>query len=81
MIGYLKFIARVFGENRVIRGGSWGNNARNCRSAYRNRNHPGNQWNNLGFRLAAAHPLSNTVADPARVAWRPCVVRSRHLRR
>jgi len=36
----------------VNRGGSWNNNARNCRSANRNRNTPGNRNNNLGFRLA-----------------------------
>ncbi|MBC8177483.1 MAG: hypothetical protein H8E19_08765 [Deltaproteobacteria bacterium] len=35
------------------RGGSWNNNARNCRSANRNRNTPGNRNNNLGFRLAS----------------------------
>ncbi|MBF0452797.1 MAG: SUMF1/EgtB/PvdO family nonheme iron enzyme [Candidatus Magnetomorum sp.] len=37
--------------SRVVRGGSWNNNARNCRSANRNRNEPGNRNNNLGFRL------------------------------
>ena len=36
----------------MIRGGSWNNNASNCRSAIRNRNHAGNRDNNLGFRLA-----------------------------
>ncbi len=40
------------GSNRVIRGGSWNNNARNCRAANRNNNDPGNRNNNLGFRLA-----------------------------
>ncbi|MDA1018187.1 MAG: hypothetical protein O3A00_27495 [Planctomycetota bacterium] len=35
------------------RGGSWNNNARNCRSANRNRNSPDNRNNNLGFRVAA----------------------------
>jgi hypothetical protein len=43
------------GANRVIRGGSWINNARNCRCAYRNRNEPENRNNNLGFRCARAH--------------------------
>ena len=35
------------------RGGSWNNTARWCRSAYRNRNHPSNRWNNLGFRASS----------------------------
>ncbi|MFC1572680.1 hypothetical protein ACFL6M_03675 [Candidatus Eisenbacteria bacterium] len=34
------------------RGGSWNNQAENCRSAYRNRNTPENRNNNLGFRVA-----------------------------
>ncbi|MBM4311952.1 MAG: hypothetical protein FJ119_13530 [Deltaproteobacteria bacterium] len=42
------------GSNRVNRGGSWNNNARNCRSANRNNNSPGNRNNNLGLRLAFA---------------------------
>ena len=29
------------GSNRVLRGGSWNNNAENCRSANRNSNTPG----------------------------------------
>ncbi|MBP6601604.1 MAG: SUMF1/EgtB/PvdO family nonheme iron enzyme [Verrucomicrobiales bacterium] len=45
---------RATGSNRVKRGGSWNNNAANCRSANRNRNTPENRNNNLGFRLAAA---------------------------
>jgi len=39
------------GSGRVVRGGSWNNEARNCRSANRNRNLPDNRDNNLGFRL------------------------------
>ncbi|WP_457575886.1 SUMF1/EgtB/PvdO family nonheme iron enzyme [Desulfomarina sp.] len=38
-------------SNRVNRGGSWNNTARNVRTANRNRNSPGNRNNNLGFRL------------------------------
>lgn len=38
----------------MLRGGSWINNARNTRSAYRNRNAPDNRDNNTGFRLARA---------------------------
>ena len=36
------------------RGGSWANDAENCRSAYRNGNEPANRNENLGFRVAAA---------------------------
>lgn len=39
-------------SNRVIRGGSWNNNATNCRVTNRNRNTPDNRNNNLGLRLA-----------------------------
>ena len=42
------------GEQRVLRGGSWINNARNTRSANRNANDPANRSNNTGFRLALA---------------------------
>ena len=53
------------GSNRVNRGGSWNNNARNCRSANRNNNTPSNRNNNNGFRLsstvrpghAGSHPV------------------------
>lgn len=37
------------GSNRVNRGGSWNNDAANCRTANRNTNEP---TNNNGFRLA-----------------------------
>ncbi len=43
------------GENRVLRGGSWINDARNCRAANRNGNPPGNRNENIGFRLSRAH--------------------------
>jgi len=39
------------GSRRVHRGGGWGNNPRNVRSANRFRNDPDNTINNLGFRL------------------------------
>ncbi len=38
----------------MIRGGSWNNEPRNCRSANRNRNEPEERNNNLGFRVARA---------------------------
>jgi hypothetical protein len=34
-----------------VRGGSWNDNARRVRSAYRNANHPGDADDNPGFRL------------------------------
>nr|WP_233744878.1 SUMF1/EgtB/PvdO family nonheme iron enzyme [Leptodesmis sichuanensis] len=37
-----------------MRGGSWNNNPRNCRSAYRNNNNPDNRNNNIGFRVVCA---------------------------
>ncbi len=48
------------GSNRVIRGGSWNNNAQNVRAANRNNNDPSNRNNNVGFRLVS------TVQFPAR---------------
>lgn len=47
------------GSNRVVRGGSWGNSAGDCRSAYRGKYVPGYRYHDLGFRLArdGAWPL------------------------
>jgi formylglycine-generating enzyme required for sulfatase activity len=39
------------GVNRVNRGGSWNNDAENCRVANRNNWNPTNRNNNVGFRL------------------------------
>ena len=44
------------GASRVNRGGSWDNYARDCRSAYRNRDEPGDRISGLGFRLACSLP-------------------------
>jgi hypothetical protein len=41
---------------RLRRGGSWNNNPRNCRSAYRNSNHPDNRNNTIGFRVCCLPP-------------------------
>ena len=38
--------------NRILRGGSWLNNPRYCRSAYRNLNTPGSRNVIIGFRVA-----------------------------
>jgi formylglycine-generating enzyme required for sulfatase activity len=51
--------AWVYGSNqtmRLLRGGSWNNNPRNCRSANRNRRHQDNRNNNVGFRLCRFPP-------------------------
>ena len=39
------------GSHRVLRGGSWNYNARNCRSSYRRNNAPGHRYFNFGLRL------------------------------
>ena len=46
---------------RVVRGGSWNNNARNVRAAYRNQNEPGNRNNNLGFRCLRIHARAEVL--------------------
>lgn len=62
------------GERRVLRGGSWINNGRNARSAYRNDNEPGNRNDNIGFRLALARrgggcrPMDQTPIPSCRPA-------------
>ena len=45
---------------QLLRGGSWNNNPRNCRSACRNHNQPDNANNNVGFRVVCLpqHPSS-----------------------
>ena len=42
------------GSNRVLRGGSWNNNAQNCRVANRNNNTPSSRNSNNGFRLISS---------------------------
>ena len=39
------------GTARLLRGGSWNFYPRNCRSAYRNNNHPDNRYLFIGFRV------------------------------
>jgi formylglycine-generating enzyme required for sulfatase activity len=57
------------GADRVLRGGSWVVNGRRLRSAYRNRDGPGNRYGHIGFRLArgrsswGAEPQSGTGAN------------------
>ena len=56
------------GSNRVNRGGSWNNNAINCRAANRNNNNPTNRNDNLGFRsvLPPAQPGCRRAAGLTR---------------
>jgi formylglycine-generating enzyme required for sulfatase activity len=42
----------------VLRGGSWNNDAQNCRVSNRNNNAPENRNNNIGFRLASSPQLN-----------------------
>ena len=58
------------GSSRIHRGGSWNNEAHNCRSSQRNRNDAGNRWNNIGFRLScSAAPQDGTPAVPAEIRF------------
>lgn len=63
-VRYSGALSRTSGARRVLRGGSYWNNARRCRSAYRNENDPGNRNKNIGFRLAAACPPQVATANP-----------------
>ncbi|GAX60892.1 hypothetical protein SCALIN_C15_0033 [Candidatus Scalindua japonica] len=45
------------GSGRVIRGGSWSNDAQSCRSAYRYRYEPDDRNISLGFRLSRSFSL------------------------
>ncbi len=45
--------SKDYGSFRVLRGGSWGDGAQDCRSAYRGSNYPVNSDFNLGFRIVS----------------------------
>ena len=45
------------GVSRVLRGGSWFNGGRHCRSAARVHRYPSFRYDDLGFRLARGHEL------------------------
>jgi formylglycine-generating enzyme required for sulfatase activity len=47
-------------RTRVLRGGSFNNNQRNARAAYRNNNNPDNRNDNIGFRVVVSHDLQTT---------------------
>ena len=61
---------RIYPESgrvaQLLRGGSWNNNPRNCRSAYRNNNHPDNRNNNIGFRVCCL-PQHPSTSEPLEV--------------
>ena len=67
------------GAGRVLRGGSWGHNARNCRSASRNRFSAVNRHYSIGFRCArvqgrepgkpAAGRAGQTRSGASQSAW------------
>jgi formylglycine-generating enzyme required for sulfatase activity len=44
-----------------LRGGSWDNDADNCRTANRNNNTPDNRNNNIGFRLVFVPQLKGVA--------------------
>ncbi|MFZ5881424.1 MAG: hypothetical protein ACOY0R_18815 [Chloroflexota bacterium] len=48
----------------MLRGGSFDNNDRNVRCAYRNRNNPNNRNNNIGFRVVVCAVVSRFSVLP-----------------
>ena len=66
------------GEKRVLRGGSWLNFARLCRSAYRSRVNLDWRIRNYGFRLCcSAGPRGATEADVTEIAVEAAVQKAR----
>ena len=49
------------GSDRALRGGSWDNSARGCRSAYRSGGSPGLRINFIGFRLVFVPQIQSAV--------------------
>ena len=52
----------ALGAGNPKRGGSWINNPRRCRSAYRNNNAAGTRNNNIGFRVVSCVPSTLHLA-------------------
>ena len=52
------------GAGRVVRGGSWVNQAQNCRAAFRFHGPPGDVWGSIGLRLSAGQELEKSEAEP-----------------
>jgi hypothetical protein len=57
----------IQGDNRVLRGGSWNNDATNLRSANRNNDDPWNRNTNNGFLLLCPQPGSPRIGQRARM--------------
>ncbi|NJR41661.1 MAG: SUMF1/EgtB/PvdO family nonheme iron enzyme, partial [Akkermansiaceae bacterium] len=55
-------IAGTGSRHRVLRGGAFWNNHQNVRCAYRNRNDPRNDNNNVGFRVVVAVRTSVVIS-------------------
>lgn len=51
------------GSSRVIRGGSWINDANYCRSAMRLPSAPTSRFSDIGFRVAAVRPITLTISS------------------
>ena len=51
--------------SRVVRGGSWGDRARFCRSACRYASDPGYDWGSFGLRLSAGQEPDRKTAEPS----------------
>jgi eukaryotic-like serine/threonine-protein kinase len=50
-------------KNRVLRGGSWYNNAVNCRAAFRNNNSAGSWLGCRGFRVAVVLQFPSSLSS------------------
>ena len=62
----------------MLRGGSFNNNDRNVRCAYRNRNNPDNRNDNNGFRVLLSHIFTPPELQAGQgwsaedIKWRGC---------
>jgi hypothetical protein len=71
MLQLVVVIMGHYGTGRVLRGGSWNNNGRNCRSANRNYHEPDERNSNIGFRFSRAQQeagwplLTRPLSSPA----------------
>lgn len=66
------------GQNRALRGGSYNNDAGNCRSGKRNGNDPSNDNNDNGFRLCCSAAPQEQLAVPVGLQF-PHLVRDKYV--